>query len=109
MQYRIPEVLSFDEDYILLEYIPTGSKNKNFFEEFGRNFAEMHKFTSNNFGFYEDNYIGSNPQKNIPNEKEKTSWVDFYFNKRILYQFQLAEKLGNSTPELRKRNFKSRK
>ncbi len=100
---RIPEVLSFDEDYILLEYIPTGSKNKNFFEEFGRNFAEMHKFTSNNFGFYEDNYIGSNPQKNIPNEKEKTSWVDFYFNKRILYQFQLAEKLGNSTPELRKR------
>ena len=100
---RIPEVLSFDEDYILLEYIPTGSKNKNFFEDFGRNFAEMHKFTSDSFGFYEDNYIGSNPQKNIPNEKEKTSWVDFYFNKRILNQFQLAEKLGNSTPELRKR------
>ena len=99
---RIPEVLSFDKDYILLEYIPTGNKSKNFFEEFGENFAEMHKFTSDSFGFYEDNYIGSNPQKNIPNEKEKTSWANFYFNKRILYQFQLAEKLGNSTPELRK-------
>jgi protein-ribulosamine 3-kinase len=99
---RIPNVLSFDEDYILLEYIPTGNKKKDFFEEFGRSFAEMHKFTSNIFGFYEDNYIGSNPQKNIPDVKEKTSWVSFYFNKRILFQLQLAEKFGNSTPELRK-------
>jgi fructosamine-3-kinase len=99
---RIPEVLSFDEDYILLEFIPTGSRKKNFFEDFGRRFAEMHKFTSDSFGFYEDNYIGSNPQKNIPNEKEKSSWIQFYFNKRILFQLQLAEKLGNSTDSLRK-------
>jgi len=100
---RIPDVLSFDEDYILLEYIPTGNKKKNFFEEFGQGFAQMHKFTSDSFGFYEDNYIGSNPQKNVPDEKEKMDWVNFYFNKRILFQLQLAEKLGNSTDELRKR------
>jgi fructosamine-3-kinase len=99
---RIPEVLSFDEDYILLEFIPTGSRKKNFFEEFGRRFAEMHKYTSNEFGFYEDNYIGSNPQKNIPDVKEKNDWVSFYFNKRILFQLELAEKLGNSTDSLRK-------
>ena len=99
---RIPEVLSFDEDFILLEYIPTGNKKKNFFEEFGRSFAKMHKHTSESFGFYEDNFIGSNPQKNIPNENEKSSWVNFYFKKRILYQLQLAEQLGISTPELRK-------
>jgi fructosamine-3-kinase len=99
---RIPEVLSFAEDYILLEYIPTGDKKRNFFEEFGQSFAEMHKFTSNSFGFYEDNYIGSNPQTNIPVENEKASWVSFYFNKRILFQLQLAEQLGNSTEELRK-------
>ena len=105
---RIPEVLSFDEDYILLEFIPTGSRKKNFFEEFGRRFAEMHKYTSNEFGFYEDNYIGSNPQKNIPDEKEKTIWVSFYFNKRILFQLQLAEKLGNSTDALKKRNIETR-
>ena len=99
---RVPKVLSFSEDNILLEYIPTGNKNKNFFEEFGRDFAEMHKFTSEEFGFYEDNYIGSNLQKNIPNKNEKTNWINFYFNKRILYQVQLAEKLGNLTSELRK-------
>jgi len=98
---RVPEVLGFDDDYILLEYISTGSKKKNFFEDFGRCFAEMHKFTSESFGFFEDNYIGSNPQKNIPAEKEKSNWVEFYFNKRILFQFELSEKLGNSTEELR--------
>lgn len=99
---RIPEVLSFNGDYILLEFISSGNKKKNFFEEFGRKFAEMHKYTAIEFGFYEDNYIGSNPQKNISEEKEKTNWVNFYFNKRILYQLQLAEKIGNSTSELRK-------
>jgi len=99
---RIPKVLSVNKDYILLEFIFAGNKKKNFFEEFGRNFAEMHKFTSDYFGFYEDNYIGANPQSNIPAEKEKTNWVSFYFNKRILFQLQLAEKLGHSTAELRK-------
>jgi protein-ribulosamine 3-kinase len=99
---RIPEVLSFDKDYILLEFIPMGDKNKNFFEEFGRNFAAMHKYTSDNYGFYENNFIGSNPQINIPEQNEKSNWLEFYFNKRILSQLQLAEKLGNSTEELRK-------
>ena len=99
---RIPEALCFDEDYILLEYLSTGSRKKNFFKEFGQSFAEMHKFTSDSFGFYEDNYIGSNPQINIPNAKEKNDWVSFYFNKRILFQLQLAEKLGNSTDALSK-------
>jgi len=99
---RVPKVLHFDSELILLEYIPTGSKKKTFFEDFGRQFAEMHQFSSDNFGFYEDNYIGSNPQMNIPDELEKDDWVSFYFKKRILYQLKLAEKIGNSTEELRK-------
>lgn len=99
---RTPKVLSFSEDFILLEFILSGNKRKSFFEEFGRSFAEMHKFTNDAYGFYEHNYIGSNPQLNIPDENEKISWVNFFFNKRILYQFQLAEKLGNSTSELTK-------
>jgi fructosamine-3-kinase len=99
---RIPEVLNFDEDYILLEFIAAGSRKKNFFEEFGRSFAEMHKHTNDTFGFYEDNFIGSNQQMNIPDEREKTDWTSFYFNKRILFQLQLAERLGNSTDTLRK-------
>jgi fructosamine-3-kinase len=99
---RIPEVKDFGEDFILLEYIQNGSKKKNFFEEFGRNFALMHRHTNESYGFYEDNYIGSNLQMNIPDESEKNSWTIFYFSKRILFQYKLAEKFGNSTDELRK-------
>lgn len=99
---RVPAVSGFGEDFILLEYIQSSNKKKNFFEEFGRSFALMHKFTSESYGFYEDNYIGSNPQKNIPEENEKRDWVSFYINKRILFQYKLAEKLGNATDELRK-------
>lgn len=99
---RIPEVLHYDEEFILLEFISSGNKKKNFFQEFGKQFAEMHKYTSGSFGFYEDNFIGSNAQINIPDNIEKSDWTTFYLNKRILFQLQLAERLGNSTDTLRK-------
>jgi len=99
---RIPEVIMYDDDYILLEFIQQGNKNKKFFSDFGRSFALMHMHVSENYGFYEDNFIGSNDQKNIPAGSEKETWTSFYFNKRILYQLELAEKLGYATSELKK-------
>jgi len=100
---KIPEVISYDNDYILLELIIPGSKIKEFSEDFGRKFAHLHKFNSDCFGFYEDNYIGSNPQLNIISKNKIINWTEFYFNnRRILYQYRLAEESGNSTEELRK-------
>ncbi len=99
---RVPEVILCDDSFILTEFISTGNKNKNFFEDFGRSFAKLHKFHNESFGFYEDNYIGSNVQQNIANETEKDNWIKFYFNKRILFQLRLAEKNGYSTKELTK-------
>ena len=98
----IPKVISVDDSFILLEFIEAGTKQKDFFEDFGRSFAELHKYNSDSFGFYEDNYIGSTKQENIPSENEKKNWTSFYFNKRILFQFKLAEKNGYATDELRK-------
>ncbi|MFC2103426.1 fructosamine kinase family protein [Bacteroidota bacterium] len=98
---KIPDILDFDEDYILLEFINSAGKQKNFSEDFGRKFALMHKFHNEYYGFYENNYIGSNPQINIPEQSENLNWAEFYFNKRLLYQFNLAEKKGNSTSALR--------
>ena len=97
---KIPEVILADKSFILLEFISMGNKSGNFFEDFGRKFAGMHKFTSNSFGFYEDNYIGSNVQINIPAESGKNNWTKFYFNNRILFQYKLAEKKGYATKEL---------
>ena len=97
----IPKVISFDKEFILLDLIESSSRSKNFSEDFGRKFAVLHKFNNEKYGFYEDNYIGSNPQLNIPDHDEEKNWTKFYFQKRILYQFHLAEKSGNSTSDLR--------
>ena len=99
---RVPNVIYADVDFIIIENIIPQTKAKLFWENFGRDFARLHKFTSKFFGFYEDNYIGSTPQLNIPSEIETVSWVDFYFNKRLLYQYKLAEKNGFASEELRK-------
>lgn len=99
---RIPDVILFDKSFILTEFISQGSKSKDFWENFGSKFAGLHKFKNAGFGFYEDNYIGSNIQPNIPEGDEKGTWTQFYFNKRLLFQFRLAEKNGYSTSELRK-------
>ena len=98
---RVPDVKACNEEFLLTEFIPTGNRSKNFFEDFGRKFAELHKFTGEKFGFYENNYIGSNPQINLADEDEEYDWIAFYFNKRILYQYKLAEKNGYATKELR--------
>ena len=98
---KVPEVILAERDFILLEFINSSGRSKSFFNDFGIKFSEMHKYNSSAFGFYEDNYIGANPQLNIPGKGEADSWVKFYFNKRILYQFKLAEKNGYATNELR--------
>ena len=91
---RIPEVISADTNYILLECIESRTRVKNFFEDFGRKFAELHKYTSDEFGYSENNYIGSTPQMNIPEKGEASDWTTFYFNKRLLFQYELADRNG---------------
>ena len=98
---RIPNVILAEKSLILLDYIESGHPNKTFFEDFGRKFARLHKLTSDNFGFFENNYIGSTDQLNIPSENEKTNWIEFYWNKRILFQYRLAERNGYATSELK--------
>ncbi len=100
---RVPEVILVDTNFILLEQINPGRKSKTFDEDFGRSFANLHRFTSEHFGFYEDNYIGSTPQKNIPDNDEKNNWIKFYFNKRILFQYRLLEKNGYADSSIKKR------
>jgi len=99
---RVPKVIYVEEDFILLEVIKSRTKSNNFFEDFGRRFARLHKYSEKIFGFYENNYIGSTPQINIPDISEQSDWTRFYFNKRLKFQFNLAEKNGFAGKELRK-------
>ncbi len=91
---RVPIVRLVNHNFILMEYIDEKEKSKTFFEDFGIAFAKMHQCNSPFFGFHENNYIGSTLQKNLSDQFEQNDWTKFYFNKRLLFQFKLAEKNG---------------
>lgn len=94
---RVPEVLLFGDDFILLEFISEASKKNDFYADFGRSFARLHKYSSDKPGFYEDNYIGSSIQPN----RYKNSWKDFFIENRLLFQHKLLEKNGYASAELK--------
>lgn len=94
---RVPEVIWFDENYLLLEFIEEGKRENNFWEKFGSQLAELHKYKSNEYGFYENNFIGSTLQVNLPKSQ---NWKNFYWENRILFQIKLAEKNGYLTDEM---------
>lgn len=98
---KVANVIAVDDCYILTEYIRQGRPGADFQKEFGRKFAQMHRFQGRLYGFYEDNFIGTNPQLNLSDVKEQTNWVTFYYNKRLLYQYRLAERNGYASPTLR--------
>lgn len=95
---RIPKVILVTEQYLVLEFISSGQRKQNFSELFGQQFAQMHRMTSDQFGFYENNFIGSNQQINLPLQN---NWIDFFWENRLLFQFKLAEKNGYVNSDFR--------
>jgi fructosamine-3-kinase len=95
---RIPKVIHASNDFLILEFIESARRIKNFSEKLGRQFARLHKNSSEQFGYFENNYIGSTDQINLP---RSNNWTEFFFENRIMYQFKLAEKNGHSTGELK--------
>ena len=96
----IPKIIAADNQFLLLEMISPGSRVGDFWKVFGEQFALLHQYTSDSFGFYENNFIGATPQNNIAEGNEKSSWTEFYLNKRLLFQFNLAEENGYANKEL---------
>lgn len=79
----VPEVLHQSAagkyEFLLLEYIAEGKKSRNFWENFGRNLAGLHRVNHKLFGLDHDNYIGSLPQKN----KQCKTWEEFLVLNRL--------------------------
>ena len=88
---RIPKIIATNSEFLILEYIESGKKQNDFFTTFGRQFAQFHRTTENFYGFYENNFIGSTPQINLP---QNDNWIDFFWENRLLFQFNLAEQNG---------------
>ncbi len=79
--------------FLVLKVVETGKKSKGFFEDLGRQLAEMHRVESGSdlkFGFSSNNYIGSTEQKN----SWTNDWVEFWRKQRLGFQFQLAKENG---------------
>jgi protein-ribulosamine 3-kinase len=90
----VPQPISTGEfaniSYIIIEYVQTEAKSKNFWADFGKKLANLHRRSNDFFGLDHHNYIGSLPQKNNKNQ----SWINFFIEQRLLPQLQWAESNG---------------
>lgn len=93
--FRIPKVLGLgtiqNMAYLLLEFIPSGSRSKDFSSEFAQKLVALHQNAADTFGLDHDNYIGSLVQYNRPQLKEAS---EFYIERRIKPQIDWAGHKG---------------
>ncbi|MEJ2181805.1 MAG: fructosamine kinase family protein [Gammaproteobacteria bacterium] len=94
---KVPQPLcvgtSAGSAYIVMEYLAINagrSGSSGSIDQLGIDLAAMHRITHAQFGWHRDNTIGSTPQVN----DRLNSWIDFYREHRLGYQYQLAAKNG---------------
>jgi len=75
-----------DYQLLLLEWIEQGIRDENFWKKFGEELARLHNVGHEQFGFWENNYMGSLPQLN----NFAGSWSDFFTSYRLQSQIELA-------------------
>lgn len=97
---KTPNIIYVNDEFLLLEFMEEGRKDNQTMSNFGAELAKLHKYTNEKFGYFEDNFIGANIQKNI---NLKDNWADFYWEERLLFQYKLAEKNGYTDPDFRNR------
>ena len=91
---RVPEVIAVgatdDDAYLAIEWLdlrePTGEVDR----LFGYQLAALHRVTAATHGWHRDNTIGLSPQVNTRN----SSWLQFYTECRLAFQFDLAARNG---------------
>lgn len=84
--------------YLVMEYFEGGGGNSGATERFGQQLADLHRHTSDQYGWYRDNTIGSTPQPNTP----VNDWLTFWREQRLGFQLALAGQQGASGSLLRK-------
>lgn len=100
---RVPEVLAASTDALVLEFIEQGNRKADFFADFGRRFAALHRARGKACGFPHDNFIGATPQANQPlglsweqaEDGDGADWARFFFERRLRFQVDLAARNGH--------------
>jgi fructosamine-3-kinase len=98
---RIPRVITVIEQpaALVLEWIDLGSNKSVAAEALGRGLAQQHRSTAALHGLDHDNYIGSTPQRNT----QARSWIEFYRDRRLGAQRDLAQHNGYLTSDRARR------
>ena len=91
---RIPRVLGAIRcdpyQFILMEFIESRQRSRIFWDLLGQRLALLHRNTSEFFGLDHDNYIGSLPQSNTPDQ----SWIEFFITRRLEIQLRAGVDSG---------------
>lgn len=83
-----------DMTFLVLEYLDLSSGRSNVQSQalLGRQLAAMHRTSQTHFGWHRSNTIGSTLQINECAE----NWIDFFRDRRLGFQLELAGKNGNA-------------
>ena len=84
---NVPQVYAVDEQTLVLEQIHHGGGSKAQWQHFGRALAQLHALQEKSYGWYENNYIGLNPQSNSITK----DWGAFFIKQRLAYQISLIK------------------
>jgi fructosamine-3-kinase len=79
-----------NQSYLVLENLTLSNGTVGSAKRLGQQLAAMHKTTAKQFGWSRDNTIGSTKQIN----KQTDSWIDFWREHRLAFQFDLAKQNG---------------
>jgi fructosamine-3-kinase len=90
-QLRVPATYGFGQldgrYYLLMEFVHSAGKKKDYWENFGSQLATMHRARqAQQFGLDHDNYIGKLGQNNHFYD----DWIEFFIQQRLEAQLQLA-------------------
>ena len=89
---RVPQPVCYgtadSKSYLVLEYLSIHSNGDG--KKLGRALAQMHKITADQYGWYQNNIIGSTPQSN----QRHNDWVTFWREERLRPQFEMLYEKG---------------
>ena len=98
---RVPQVIALIDQppALVLEWIEAGSNKSSAADALGNGLAQQHRSIGARHGLDHDNYIGANPQINTPAD----AWIDFYRDRRLGVQIDIARERGHLTPDRSRR------
>ena len=75
-----------------MEYIESENQTSNFWNDFGKKLAALHKISNESFGFDHNNYIGSLQQINTWHANS----IEFFINCRLIPQLELLNDINDN-------------